>query len=51
MVATQLESTDARKTFPCLDEPALNATFNMTIEHEPSFTALANTPAYDFEDL
>ncbi|CAL8262569.1 unnamed protein product [Merluccius merluccius] len=42
VVATQLEATDARKMFPCFDEPALKATFDVTIIHRLDTTALGN---------
>ncbi|KAL0341862.1 UNVERIFIED_CONTAM: Aminopeptidase M1 [Sesamum calycinum] len=45
MVATQFEVVDARRCFPCWDEPALKATFKITLESIPSeLTALSNMP-------
>ncbi|XP_056268750.1 aminopeptidase N-like isoform X2 [Pseudoliparis swirei] len=43
VVATsQMQATYARKTFPCFDEPALKAVFNVTIIHDPDTVALSN---------
>ncbi|KAL4678611.1 hypothetical protein H8957_007963 [Semnopithecus entellus] len=44
LLASQLEPTFARYVFPCFDEPALKATFNITIIHHPSYVALSNMP-------
>ncbi|XP_008707747.2 aminopeptidase Q isoform X1 [Ursus maritimus] len=44
LVASQMEPTFARSVFPCFDEPALKATFNITIIHHPSYVALSNMP-------
>ncbi|TSS72689.1 Aminopeptidase N [Bagarius yarrelli] len=42
LVASQLQATEARKVFPCFDEPALKAVFNITIIHRPNTKALSN---------
>lgn len=43
IVATsQMQATYARKTFPCFDEPAMKAVFNVTIIHSRDTTALSN---------
>ncbi|KAL3824477.1 hypothetical protein ACJIZ3_020506 [Penstemon smallii] len=45
MVSTQFEAIDARRCFPCWDEPALKATFKIRLENIPSeLTALSNMP-------
>uniref|UniRef100_A0A8C2W2F4 Aminopeptidase n=1 Tax=Chinchilla lanigera TaxID=34839 RepID=A0A8C2W2F4_CHILA len=44
VIASHMEPTFARNVFPCFDEPALKATFNITIIHHPSYVALSNMP-------
>ena len=41
---TQFEPTDARRCFPCWDEPSLKATFGMTLTVADDRVALSNMP-------
>ena len=43
LAATQFEATDARRAFPCWDEPDWKAVFAATLVIEPDLTAVSNT--------
>ncbi len=44
MLSTQFEATDARRMFPCWDEPAFRATFELTATVPASWTNTSNMP-------
>ncbi|HBI45787.1 MAG TPA: peptidase, partial [Planctomycetales bacterium] len=43
LAATQFEATDARRAFPCWDEPAFKAVFSSTIVISPQLQVVSNT--------
>src|SRR6185369_14792046 len=43
IAATQFEATDARRGFPCWDEPALKAVFGVTLVVPEPLAAISNT--------
>ena len=44
LFATQFESHHAREVFPCVDEPAAKATYDVTLVTAPGLTILGNMP-------
>lgn len=44
LFATQFESHHAREVFPCVDEPAAKATYDVTLKTAPELTVLGNMP-------
>lgn len=42
LASTQFESTDARRAFPCWDEPAFKAVYQVTLVVDEKLTAISN---------
>eukprot|EP00668_Euglena_longa_P000610 GGOE01000746.1.p1 GENE.GGOE01000746.1~~GGOE01000746.1.p1 ORF type:complete len:882 (-),score=313.77 GGOE01000746.1:304-2592(-) len=49
MAVTQFEAIDARRCFPCWDEPARKAVFTITLTVPKDLTALSNMPEASVE--
>jgi aminopeptidase N len=44
LLSTKMESTDARRMFPCWDEPAFRATFELTMTVPATWATVGNMP-------
>lgn len=44
MLASKFEPIEARRAFPCFDEPRFKATWEFKIDHPNSTIALFNSP-------
>lgn len=51
LASTQMQAFDARKVFPCFDEPSLKARFAVTIVYPTGYVALSNMPPTSTEVL
>jgi aminopeptidase N len=44
LLSTKMESTDARRMFPCWDEPAFRATFQLSVTVSSGWATVSNMP-------
>lgn len=51
IATTQFEATDARRAFPCFDEPDLKAVFSISLDVSNELLAVSNSPIAEETDL
>ena len=51
MLGTQFEATDARRMFPCWDEPVFRARFQLTAVVPKNFMAVSNMPIEEEKEI
>ncbi|XP_053128379.1 aminopeptidase N [Hemicordylus capensis] len=51
VATTQMQAADARKAFPCFDEPAMKANFSVVLIHPADHVALSNMPVQSSTEI